>query len=77
MATSRTAFQEANEFPIEYAQSIIINQPGGKNGPLKFVDYGVQQSQLQESNDFTRPSDDRARREQNRTTGPDGEGGSY
>tara|TARA_Y100000817_G_scaffold220681_1_gene174126 strand:- start:131 stop:370 length:240 start_codon:yes stop_codon:yes gene_type:complete len=44
----------ANEFPIEYAQSIIVQQSNSKNGALKFIDYGVQRQQNEANNDFTK-----------------------
>ena len=61
------SFKEANKHPIEYAQSIIINQTKNKDGPLRFVDYGVQEQQLAQSNDFTRAAG----------TAPGSSGGSY
>jgi hypothetical protein len=55
----------ASRHPSEYTQSIIISQNNSKNGPLKNVDYGVEQSQLQENNDFNKP------------VGPSDMGGKY
>jgi hypothetical protein len=45
----------ASLHPVEYSQSIIIVQNDNKNGPLKNVDYGVEQVQIQDSNDFNKP----------------------
>jgi len=39
------SFQEANVVPIEYAQSILINQTNNKNGPLRSVDYSIKKKQ--------------------------------
>jgi len=50
--------ENANEFPIEYAQSALMTQSNNKNGALKFIDYGVQRLQNTANNDFTRPADD-------------------
>ena len=51
-----SVIENANEFPIEYAQSVLIVQSNNKNGPLKFIDYGIQRQQNEASNDFTKPS---------------------
>tara|TARA_B100000214_G_scaffold320659_1_gene255893 strand:- start:189 stop:539 length:351 start_codon:yes stop_codon:yes gene_type:complete len=48
--------EQANQHPVEYASSIIINQPNSKNGPLKDIDYGVQRAEIGANNDFTRPA---------------------
>ena len=50
------ALEQANQHPVEYASSIIINQPNSKNGPLKDIDYGVQRAEIGANNDFTRPA---------------------
>ena len=56
MSTSYGSLEEANQYPAEYANSILIIQPNNKNGPLKAVDYGIQRAEISANNDFTKPA---------------------